>query len=157
MILFFILIRYKNHSLIIHLKNKIRFFISGILSRRHAQHMPLLIFPSVSIWFMYYLMTYFPCFSFQATSSLGPVAALLVFIFGGLGMVLPAPGGMGTFHAMVIAGLSIYGISGPDAFSFAMIIFLLVNIGVIFVLGVLACILLTWITNNDQPIRTLKP
>lgn len=155
-VFFFILIRYKDHSLIINLKNKIRFFIRGVLSIRHVKNMPLLIFHSISIWFMYYLMTYFPFFSFEATASLGPVAALLVFIFGGLGMVLPAPGGMGTFHAMVIAGLSIYGISGPDAFSFAMIIFILINIGVNLVMGVLAFILLPLINKNYQPIRPAK-
>lgn len=152
-LVFFLLFRYRHHSLILSIKNKIGYFLRGVLSIRHVKNMPALVFHSISIWFMYYLMTYFPFFSFEATSGLGPVAALLVFIFGGLGMVLPAPGGIGTFHAMVIAGLSIYGIAGPDAFSFAMIIFLLINIGVNLVMGVLAFILLPFVNKNYHPVR----
>jgi len=98
-------------------------------------------------------MTYLPMLSFSATDDLGPVAGLLVFIFGGLGMVVPAPGGIGTFHAMVIAGMSIYGISGPDAFSFAMIIFLMLNIFVNLLMGIISLIIIPIVNKKYHPIR----
>lgn len=157
-ILGFIIFYFRNHPdhpLVVKVSDKIKEFLQGVLSFKKVKKRGWLIFHSINIWFMYYLMTYLPFFSFEATAGLGPAAALLVFIFGGLGMVLPAPGGIGTFHAMVIAGLSIYGISGPDAFSFAMIIFLLFNLCVNIFMGVLSFILLPVVNKNYHPVRPL--
>ena len=149
----FLTIRFKNHRVIINLRKKVRSFVAGVLSIRRVKNYRLLIFHSLNIWLMYYLMTYLPMMSFDATDHLGPIAGLLVFIFGGLGMVLPAPGGIGTFHAMVIAGLSIYGIAGPDAFSFAMIIFLAINICVNLLMGIISLIILPVVNKNYRPNR----
>lgn len=149
----FLATRYKEHRIIVNLREKIRSFVKGVLSIRHVSNYRLLIFHSIAIWVIYYLMTYLPMLSFAATDDLGPVAGLLVFIFGGLGMVLPAPGGIGTFHAMVIAGMSIYGISGPDAFSFAMIIFLMLNIFVNLLMGIISLIIIPIVNKKYLPIR----
>lgn len=152
-LLLFLTIRFQNHKIIVNLKVKIKSFINGVLSIRRVKNYKWLIFHSVNIWLMYYLMTYLPLLSFEATEHLSPIAGLLVFIFAGLGMVLPAPGGMGTFHAMVIAGLSIYGIAGPDAFSFAMIIYLAINICINLAMGIISLILLPIVNKNYHPIR----
>ena len=152
-VLVFFAIRFKHHRIVVNIKQKIKAFSGGVMSIRRVKNYRLLIFHSLNIWLMYYLMTYLPLLSFDATEHLGPVAGLLVFIFGGLGMVLPAPGGIGTFHAMVIAGLSIYGISGPDAFSFAMIIFLAINICVNLLMGIIALIILPMVNKNYHPKR----
>lgn len=149
----FLTIRYKNHRIVSNFRGKVKSFVGGVLSIRRVKNYKLLIFHSLNIWLMYYLMTYLPLLSFESTNHLGPIAGLLVFIFGGLGMVLPAPGGIGTFHAMVIAGLSIYGISGPDAFSFAMIIFLAINICVNLLMGIIALVILPIVNKNYNPIR----
>lgn len=149
----FVAMRFKHHRIIINIKEKIKSFAGGVMSIRRVKNYRLLIFHSVNIWLMYYLMTYLPLLSFDTTDHLGPIAGLLVFIFGGLGMVLPAPGGIGTFHAMVIAGLSIYGISGPDAFSFAMIIFLAINICVNLLMGIISLIILPMVNKNYHPKR----
>lgn len=150
----FLVIRCKDHRLIVSIRTKIKSFILGIMSIREVKNYRLLVFHSINIWLMYFLMTFFPLLSFEATSHLGPIAGLLVFIFGGLGMVLPAPGGIGTFHAMVIAGLSIYGISGPDAFSVAMIIFLAINICVNLLMGIVSIIILPMVNKHYHPNRT---
>lgn len=152
-VVIFFAIRYKNHRVVTNVRAKVKSFVEGVMSIRQVKNYLLLIFHSINIWLMYYLMTYFPLLSFDATSHLGPIAGLLVFIFGGLGMVLPAPGGIGTFHAMVIAGLSIYGISGPDAFSVAMIIFLGINICVNLLMGIIALIILPLVNKRYHPLR----
>lgn len=152
-VVIFFAIRYKNHRVVTNVRAKVKSFVEGVMSIRQVKNYLLLIFHSINIWLMYYLMTYFPLLSFDATSHLGPIAGLLVFIFGGLGMVLPAPGGIGTFHAMVIAGLSIYGISGPDAFSVAMIIFLGINICVNLLMGIIALIILPLVNKRYHPHR----
>lgn len=97
---------------------------------------------SLGIWLMFYLQCYFNLQAFPPTSHLGASAALMIFVFGTLGFVIPAPGGMGSFHALAIAGLAIYGIAGSDAFSYANIAFFAIQILYNLVAGVLSLILL---------------
>jgi len=103
---------------------------------------------TVFIWVMYFMMTYLCFFAFAPTAGLTPVAALMVFVFGTFGIVIPSPGGMGTFHFFVTEALKIYGIAPADAFSFANILFFSVQIGCNVVIGLLAFILLP-IMNKD--------
>jgi glycosyltransferase 2 family protein len=102
---------------------------------------------SLNIWLMYYLMAYFCFFAYAPTAHLGTMAALMVFVFGAFGVLIPSPGGMGTYHALVIAALSLYNIKGDEAFSFANIFFFSVNIFFCIVLGVIALI---WLGNRKK-------
>jgi uncharacterized membrane protein YbhN (UPF0104 family) len=102
---------------------------------------------------MYFLMTYFCFKAFEPTAHLGALAALLIFVFGSLGMIIPTPGGMGSYHALVIAGLMLYGINQNDAFSFAMIIFFTINIFGNILFGIIALILLPGYNRHYQPVR----
>ena len=102
----------------------------------------IFIFHSFVIWFMYYLMTYLCFYAYVPTSTLGPLAGLVTLVFGSLGMVIPSPGGMGTYHFLTMSALVIYGLNSSDAFSFANLIFFSIQIfGVIF-LGLLSLIIL---------------
>lgn len=83
---------------------------------------------SIGIWICYYLMTYLCFFSFEPTALLGPKVALIVFIFGTLGMVIPTPGGLGSYHYLVTQALILHGLAEIDSFSFAMIIFFAISI-----------------------------
>ncbi len=125
---------------------KIRKFIlgfkEGIVSVLKVKSPGQLIFHSFLIWIMYYLMTY-ACFkSFAPTADLGPQAGFITFVFGALGMLVPLPGGMGSYHFCVMAALSLYGISGADSFSFAMIIFFSIQIFCNVSLGLLSLVVL---------------
>lgn len=81
------------------------------------------VFHTVNIWVMYFLMHYVVFFAFEPVSHLPPVVGLTVFVFGSLGIVIPAPGGIGAFQYLVTNALIIYGIAGDDAFSFSNVIF----------------------------------
>ena len=111
----------------------------------------LFVFHSIIIWLMYYLMTYLCFFAFEYTQNLTPVAGLMVFVFGAFGIVIPSPGGMGTYHWLVIQALAIYGIAQNDAFSFAMIIFFTINIACNVGIGLLSAILLPILNKNYTP------
>ncbi len=124
-------------------------FWEGILSIRKVKRIGLFLFHSINIWFMYFLMTWMCFFAYEPTSHLSMVAGLVVFVFGGWGVVIPSPGGMGTYHFLVIAALAIYGINGDDAFSFANIAFFSIQLGVNIFIGMLALILLP-IINKDN-------
>jgi uncharacterized protein (TIRG00374 family) len=109
------------------------------------------IFHSLNIWVMYFLMTWC-CFSaFAPTEHLTLIAALTVFVFGSFGMVIPSPGGMGTYHVLCVAALSIYGISKSDAFSFANIIFFSINLFCNIFMGALSLILMPIVNRGYQP------
>lgn len=106
---------------------------------------------SINIWFMYFSMTYLCFFAFEPTSGLGPVAGLVVFVFGGWGIVIPSPGGMGTYHFLAQTALAMYGVSGDDGFSWANISFFSIQLGCNVLGGILALLLLPVLNRNYQP------
>ena len=127
-------------------------FKDGLTSLSKVKNIPLLIFYTVGIWVMYYLMTYLCFFAFAPTAHLGMVAGLVVFVFGTLGMVFPSPGGMGSYHLLISQALIIYGINGADAFSFSNIIFFAINVFGNIVIGIFFFLLLP-IINRPQLVR----
>ncbi|MEO1515989.1 MAG: lysylphosphatidylglycerol synthase transmembrane domain-containing protein [Bacteroidota bacterium] len=126
-------------------------FWEGIQTIRQLDRPGLFILHSINIWVMYYLMSYLCFFAFAPTSHLGPVTGLVVFVFGALGILIPTPGGMGSYQYFVKHALEFYGVSGDDAFSFANILFFSVNIGCNVLLGLLALLLLPIINANYTP------
>lgn len=140
----------KQLSLYIKVRNKIVGFIEGLRVIGKLDSPLLFIGHSLFIWFMYYLMTYMAFFAFEPVSHLSASAALMVFIFGSLGIVIPSPGGMGTFHFLTALALSLYGISAADSFSFANILFFSVQIFCNIFFGLLALIVLPILNRNRE-------
>lgn len=122
-------------------------FWEGIISIRELKQPGLFIFHTLVIWVCYYFMTYLMFFSFEATSNLAPVSGLVVFVFGTLGIVVPSPGGMGTYQYLISEALMLYGVAYAEAFAFANIMFFSVQILNV-ILGVIAFIFLP-IYNRD--------
>lgn len=124
-------------------------FWEGLLTVKNLNRPWLFIFHSANIWIMFFLMTWLGFQAFPPTEHLGLRAALTVFVFGTLGYVIPSPGGMGTFHALVIAALTtFYAVSNADAFSAANIIFFMVSIGFNSLLGIVSLIILPMINRK---------
>lgn len=105
---------------------------------------------TLNIWLMYFLMTYLCFFAFGPTSALGMNAALLVFVLGSLGVLVPSPGGMGTYQLATTAALVIYGIDKSDAFSFSNILFFTINIFCNIFFGLLAYMLLPILNKKSK-------
>ncbi len=129
-------------------------FWEGIQSIRTIKKPIPFILHSINIWLMYFLMTYLCFYAFEPTSHLGLTAGLIVFVFGTFGVVIPSPGGMGTFHALAVIALSMYGIAGDEAFSFANILFFTVQIGSSVLLGMIALIALPILNRHYSPNRS---
>lgn len=153
--LFCILLTWKNRAKIsastmgkkvIHL---FKGFSDGVQSVRQVSSVPLFIFYTCGIWVLYYFMTYVAFFSFEPTSHLGPIAGLVVFVFGSLGIVIPTPGGMGSYHYLIGESLAMYGIGGIEAFSFANIIFFSIQVFINIFLGIIALVVLP-IINKEK-------
>lgn len=126
-------------------------FWQGIQTIARLDRPWVFVLHSFNIWFMYFLMTYLCFFAFAPTAHLPPVVALIVFVFGAWGIVVPAPGGMGTYHFMTQTALMMYGVSGEDGFSWANIAFFSIQLGVNIFVGIIALISLPLINRYYQP------
>lgn len=144
--------RIKKWKIVIRFKETILGFIDGLRSVKRVQQPVLFIAHTLFIWLMYFLMNYMCLKAFVPTEHLGATAALIVFVFGALGIVFPSPGGMGTYHAMIIAALVIYDVSSDDAFSFANILYFSIQIFCNVLFGVIALIVLPLIHRKEQHI-----
>jgi uncharacterized membrane protein YbhN (UPF0104 family) len=125
-------------------------FRDGLRSVFHLEKPWLFILYSVGIWVMFYFQCYWNLLAFPPTAQLGMQEAIMVFVFGTLGFVIPSPGGMGTFHALTIAGLALYGVSGSDGFSYANIAFFTIQIFYNIIGGIISLILLPIINKRKR-------
>ena len=110
------------------IQSKVAGFSEGINSIRTVENKAMFWFYSIGIWVGYFLMTWLAFFAFTPTANLGPVSGLVSFVFGGLGIVFPSPGGLGSYHFMVSQSLMLYDVNPADAFSFAFILFFTISI-----------------------------
>jgi len=116
------LLRKKMKNTIFYLKIKelLKNFWEGIKTVKSLKKKWQFIAHSLFIWVMYFSMIYVTFWSFEFTSHLALLTGLTVFVMASFGMVAPSPGGIGTWHFMVIETLVIYGIDRtPDANAFA--------------------------------------
>ncbi len=132
----------------------LRGFADGLRTVGKLQRPWLFLLHTLNIWVMYYLMTYLCLFAFAPTEHLGLVAGLITFVAGGWGIVVPSPGGMGSYHFMTQAALTLYGVAGDDAFSWSNIAFFTINLGCNVVIGLLALLLLPRINAGYEPVET---
>lgn len=74
------------------------------------------------IWTMYFLMIYVVIFALPATEDISLGNGLFVMVAGGMGMVVPTPGGIGSYHYLVQLALSVLGIDKADGLTFATLV-----------------------------------
>lgn len=117
-------------------------FLEGMISLKKVKNLPLFIFYSIGIWLLYVMMHWIGFLSFEPTAHLSMTDSILAFDFAALGMVFPSPGGMGSYHAMLVEALQILHISPVEAFSIAMITYFTLNIFCNVIFGLISLILL---------------
>ncbi len=151
-----ILIRRRKKTASSSIIEKVTLFFKGILagltSVMKMKNPGAFIFHSVFIWVMYWLVTYICFFSLKATSSLDMNAGVFILVVGAIGMTLPVPGGFGSYHALVILGLSILlpKIEETAAPSYAIIVHESQTLLVIIV-GVISFLMLS-VNKNQKPV-----
>ena len=94
--------------------DKVLAFIDGLKegfkSIKNMKRKSAFWFHTFSIWIMYFLMTYICFFCMEETAHLTAGDGLFLLVLGGIGMVIPTPGGVGSYHAIVMIGLSVLGV-----------------------------------------------
>jgi hypothetical protein len=115
--------RYKitQHPLFEKLKKIVLNFKDGFLGIRQLSRPQLYLFITltITIWLLYFLMSYTLFFSKSETSFLGMSCALSLLVMSGLGVSIPTPGGFGSYHLFVIFTLTVYGLTEELSKSFA--------------------------------------
>ncbi len=126
-------------------------FWKGVVSLLHVKNRTLFLVYSVVIWTLYFFTVYFCFFALEATSVLGVVDGFTVLALGSLGIVAPVPGGVGTYHFIVITTLNeLFGIVRESATSYAYIAHASQMV-IIVLLGVISWIMLSLKIKNINP------
>ena len=100
-------------------------FANGIKTVYRTPKRWQLIWTTVIMWLMYGLMAYIPLvmFDLHITAALSYWDGLAIMFIGVLGILVPTPGGIGSFHYITILSLtSLYGISHPEAAAYAIFV-----------------------------------
>ncbi len=102
------------------IKRQLMGFLKGMASLALVKNKILFLVYSLFIWALYFAMVYLVFFALNATSHLGIMAGLTLLVMGSLGIVAPVPGGVGTYHFIVIITLTeLYAIASEPATSYA--------------------------------------
>lgn len=99
-----------------------RHFMDGLLSVRSIRHPVRFLFLTVGLWGCYIAMAGIP-FSMLPGSGmeqLGAIEALVITMIASVGVIIPSPGGIGTYHLFVQKSLLLlYGIPEAAGFTYA--------------------------------------
>ncbi|HEX6982961.1 MAG TPA: lysylphosphatidylglycerol synthase transmembrane domain-containing protein [Balneolaceae bacterium] len=92
---------------IIKARDALSMFKDGILSIKEVEHWWLFLIYTAFIWLCYTLMTYIPfwMFDMQAAFGLDMLDALVITVISAIGIAIPSPGGIGTYHYFVTQSL----------------------------------------------------
>jgi len=103
--------------------------IEGAISIRYMKNPVLFIFYTIVIWVCYIMMTYVAFFAIDGVKDLDTnllYFGTIVTIIGGIGMAIPSPGGIGSYHSAVIIVFTTLAVAGAASeelgrtFAFAM-------------------------------------
>ena len=107
---------------------------------------------SLFIYFVYFFSIYLFFKAFPFTEDLGAMTALTVFVLGTFGVIVPSPGGIGTWHFIVIEVLALYGVErDPDGGAYALVTHGMQDL-LFAVVGMVAMVVMPFFNNNYQPL-----
>jgi hypothetical protein len=97
-------------------------FKSGLMAVFTLRQKNLFTVHSIGIWLLYFLMSYTVIQAFPETARLGWHAVVTLFAIGSVAMVLPLPGGAGSYHTLVPASLVfLYQVNPSEAVAFTFV------------------------------------
>ena len=100
-------------------------FVGGLKTIVRTPERWRLVWTTTLMWLTYGLMAYIPflMFDLQSSDGLSYWDGLAIMFIGVLGMVVPTPGGAGTFHYITVLTLTVvYGITHSDAGAYAVFV-----------------------------------
>ena len=91
----------------------------GFLSFKQVENKAGFILSTITIWVVYFLMTYVITFSMVETESLGILAGMTMLVGAGVALIIPVQAGFGTYHFIITLLLTFYGIEKETGRFFA--------------------------------------
>lgn len=137
----FILKRFHHLSFIQKIKTIFLGVLQGLLSVRRIRNKGLFFIYTALIWALYLLSTYMGFFAMEGMSRYGIGAAFSALSFGSVGMIIPSPGGIGSFQYAVQQVMILYGVSPEKGLSLGMLIWI-AQTGIIIIFGTISFLML---------------
>ena len=118
--IFFLYIK-KNQSstIVIKIKDFFEGIKEGFISVKKIKNKTAFWIHTGLIWGLYALMTYICFFAINETNSLSFIDGIYIMVIGGIGMIVPTQGGIGSYHLATKLGLMSLGIGADSALIFA--------------------------------------
>lgn len=132
------------------IKSLLSNFKDGLLTILRLDKRWQFLLHSLFINFVYFYTIYLVFKAFPFCEDLTLMTALTVFVLSTFGVIIPSPGGMGTWHFIVIELLVLFGIQRDDAGAYALVMHGIQDV-LFIVVGFLALMLLPVINSNYQP------
>lgn len=142
--------RLSHLAFVIKTRNIFRGIWQGLISIRQLKNKGMFVVHSIMIWGLYLYSTYMGLFAMRELSALGLKGALSALSFGSIGMIIPSPGGIGSFQYAIQQVMMIYGVSAEKGLSLGMLIWL-AQTGIMIVSGTAAFLLLPFFNKNKKP------
>lgn len=140
----------RNQKLGTFIKRTLSGFKQGFAAVFKLEQKFLFIVYSAAIWALYFLMSYCVVMAFKETSVLGITAVLSLFAIGAIAMAAPLPGGAGSYHTLVPAGLVfLYAIPQSDAVAFTFVFHAWQTL-IMIVAGAIAMVVTSWIVKKKK-------
>lgn len=130
--------------------------LNGLKSIRKMKNKGAFIAHTIFIWVMYFFMAYVIYKSVPATQNFSVFECLFIMVAGGLGMIIPAPGGIGSYQFAVKLGFQALGHDGDLGFAIANIIWV-VQTGMIVITGGIAYIALLAVRLRKDKLKEESP
>lgn len=111
-----------NQSWFIKINDFVKGIVEGLTAFRKMQRKGLFLLLTGLIWLLYWLMVYLCVFSIEATANMDLNDGWMLLVVGSFGIVAPVQGGIGAYHAIMVAFLTHLPhrvISSDDALVFA--------------------------------------
>jgi uncharacterized protein (TIRG00374 family) len=141
-LLFIWIFRSLSHlAIVIKTKNIFLGIWQGLTSIRYIKHKGAFFIQSVLIWALYLYSTYMGFFAMKDMAHFGIRGALSALTFGSFGMIIPSPGGIGSFQYAIQQVMILYGVTPEKGLSLGMLIWF-AQTGIIVLFGSIAFLIL---------------
>lgn len=137
----FLFSRFGSKGFIYKLKVFVKGIGEGLMSFTRVKEKGWLIFHTILMWSMYLLSIYIGFYAFPDITHLGFKGSLSVLTFGSVGMIIPTPGGVGSYQYILQKTLPLYDVDEVTAFAFGNVLWGAQTI-ILIVFGLISLVLL---------------
>ena len=141
--------RLSHLAIIIKTKNIFLGIWQGLTSIRYIKRKGAFFIHTVLIWALYLYSTYMGFFAMNDMSHFGIKGALSALTFGSFGMIIPSPGGIGSFQYAIQQVMILYGVTPEKGLSLGMLIWF-AQTGIIIIFGTIAFLLLPVVNKKKK-------